>query len=514
MSIYAPVVKEGESRRVLALRSPIDLAPIGELVCANRDDVHAAVARAHAAQSTWAAKSFDERAAYMQRALHVLLARQDEIIDTVVRETGKARLDAMSMEIFAAADSLCYYAKNAGKFLKPQRKRVHGLLGIAKQLRIVYRPLGVIGVITPWNAPFVLAMNPSVQALMAGNAVVLKGSEVTPYSTRLVEDIFREAGLPDGLLQVLMGDGETGAHLVDSAIDKIAFTGSVRTGRLIAEACGRRLVPCTLELGGKDAMIVCEDADLDRAAAGAIVGSCMNTGHYCCGTERIYVVEPVYDAFLAKVVEGTRKLRQGSSLGFEEDVGAVFWDRQMAIIEEHVADARAKGATVHVGGRRNPDLPGLYYEPTVISGVDSGMQIMREETFGPILCVQKVRDVEEALRLANDSPYGLNGNVWTRDKQKGFAIATRMDTGSVSVNDMAMSYGVPAAPFGGRKESGIGQVNGEVGLRGYCHAMPVVIDRFGGKELPSAYPYTLKKAEGMRKLMSFLWTTPLGRWLS
>ncbi len=514
MSIYAQVAKEGESRRVLALRSPIDLQPIGELVCANRDDVRAAVARARAAQPAWAARTFRARAAIMERALRVLLARQDEIIETVVRETGKARLDAMSMEIFAAADSLCYYAKNAERFLKPQKKRVHGLLGIAKQLRIVYRPLGVIGVITPWNGPFILAMNPAVQALMAGNTVVLKGSEVTPYSTRLAEDIFREAGLPEGVLQVLMGDGETGAHLVESEVDKISFTGSVRTGRLIAEACGRRLVPCTLELGGKDAMIVCEDADLDRAAAGAIVGSCMNTGHYCCGTERIYVVEAVYDAFLAKVVEGTRKLRQGSALGFEEDVGAVFWDRQMAIIEDHVADARAKGATIHVGGRRNPELPGLYYEPTVMTEVNHDMQIMREETFGPIICIQKVRDVEEALRLANDSPYGLNGNVWTRDKEKGVAIATRLDTGSVSVNDMAMSYGVPAAPFGGRKESGIGQVNGEVGLRGYCHAMPVLIDRFGGKDLPSAYPYTQKKAEGMRKLMNFLWTTPIGRWLS
>ena len=214
------------------------------------------------------------------------------------------------------------------------------------------------------------------------------------------------------------------------------------------------------------------------------------------------------------MIEGARKLRQGNALGFEEDVGAVFWDKQLEIIEQHVEDALAKGATVHVGGRRNPELKGLYYEPTVMSGVNHDMQIMRDETFGPVLCIQKVRDVEEALLLANDSPYGLNGNVWTRDKEKGFAIAARIDTGSVSVNDMAMSYGVPAAPFGGRKESGIGQVNGETGVRGYCHAMPILIDRFGGKELPSGYPYTQKKAEGMKKLMNFLWNTPVGRWLS
>ena len=514
MSIYTPIAKDGETRRVLALRSPIDLEPIGELVCANREDVQAAVARARAAQPGWAAKSFAERAEYMNRALKVLLARQDEIVDTVVRETGKARSDAMSMEIFAAADSLCYYAKNAQKFLRTRKERVHGLMGIAKQLRIVYRPLGVIGIITPWNGPFVLGMNPSVQALMAGNTVVLKGSEVTPYSTKLVEEIFREAGLPPGVLQVLMGDGQSGAHLTEAGVDKISFTGSVRTGRLIAETCGRQLIPCTLELGGKDAMIVCEDADLDRAAAGAIVGSCMNTGHYCCGTERIYVVEKVYDAFLAKVIEGARKLRQGNALGFEEDVGAVFWDKQLEIIEQHVEDAVAKGATVHVGGRRNPELKGLYYEPTVMSGVNHDMQIMRDETFGPVLCIQKVRDVEEALLLANDSPYGLNGNVWTRGDREALLLVARIDTGSVSVNDMAMSYGVPAAPFGGRKESGIGQVNGETGVRGYCHAMPILIDRFGGKELPSGYPYTQKKAEGMKKLMNFLWNTPVGRWLS
>ena len=350
-------------------------------------------------------------------------------------------LHRSSQEIVAAADSLCYSAKNAGKFLKPRKERVHGLLGIMKQLRIVYRPLGVIGIITPWNGPFILGMNPTVQALMAGNTVLLKGSEVTPFSTQLVESIFRDAGLPQNVLQVIMGDGETGACITEAGGEKVSFTGSVRPRRIIAPSCGRQLIPCTLELGGKDAMIVCEDADIDRAAAGAIVGSCMNTGHYCCGTERIYVVEKVYDEFLAKVIEGTRKLRQGADLGFEEDVGAVFWDRQMSIIEDHVEDARTRGATIHVGGRRNPGLKGLYYEPTVMSNVDHDMKIMQEETFGPILCVQKVRDVEEAIRLANDSPYGLNGNVWTRDKNKGFDIACRIDTGAVSVNDMAMSYG-------------------------------------------------------------------------
>jgi succinate-semialdehyde dehydrogenase/glutarate-semialdehyde dehydrogenase len=240
----------------------------------------------------------------------------------------------------------------------------------------------------------------------------------------------------------------------------------------------------------------------------------MNTGHYCCGTERIYVVESVYDAFLEKVLERARDLRQGAEHGWDEDVGAVFWDRQLEIIERHVADAREKGARIHVGGRRNPALKGLYYEPTVMTDVTPEMTIMQEETFGPIACIQKVHDVDEAIRLANDSPYGLNGNVWSKNKQRGFEVACRIDTGSVSVNDMAITYGIAEAPFGGRKNSGIGQVNGETGLKGYCHAMPIIIDRWGGKELPAAYPYTEKKAEQMKKALRFMYGTAIGRWLS
>ncbi len=513
MSIYEPIASN-DTRRHLLLRSPVTLEPTGELICANAEDVVAAIARARRVQPAWAATSMAERAAIVQRALRIVLESQDEIIDTVVAETGKARTDAMSMEIFSVADSLCYYASNAGKFLRPRKRRIHGLLGLMKQLRIVYKPLGVIGLITPWNGPFVLVMNQAVQAILAGNTVVAKGSEVTPYSARLAETLFTRAGLPDGVLQVLLGDGETGAAIVNGGVDKVSFTGSVATGRKVAQACASQLIPCTLELGGNDAMIVCADADLDRAADGAWLGSCMNTGHYCCGTERIYVVAGVYDEFLRRVLEKGRGLRQGQQYGWDEDIGAVFWDRQLAIIEAHVADARAKGATIRMGGRRNPALPGLYYEPTVITEVDNSMDIMQQETFGPVLCIQKVASEEEALALANDSEFGLNGNVWTRDKDRGYRLAAAIDTGACSVNDMAVSYGIPAAPFGGRKHSGIGQVNGKKGLRGYCHEMPIVIDRFGGK-MQNAYPYSAKSAEGMKKLMDVLWVkTPLGRWLS
>jgi len=513
MSIYEPL-ESNDSRRHLKLRSPVTLEETGELVCANAEDVKRAIARARVAQPAWAGTSMKERRTIVERALKIVLERQDEIIETVVKETGKCRTDAMSMEVFSVADQLCYYAKNAEKFLKPRKRKVHGILKLMKQLRIMYKPLGVVGLITPWNGPFVLVMNQATQAILAGNTVVAKGSEVTPYSAKLAEDIYRQAGLPEGVLQVLLGDGETGAAIVNGGVDKVSFTGSVATGRKVAEACASQLIPVTLELGGNDAMIVCADADIDRAADGAWVGSCMNTGHYCCGTERIYVVKDVYDEFLRLILDKGKALRQGQKHGWDEDIGAVFWDRQMAIIEAHVEDARAKGATIHMGGRRNPELPGLYYEPTVITDVDNSMDIMILETFGPILCIQKVDSEAEALRLANDSEFGLNGNVWTKDKDKGYRMASAIDTGSCSVNDMAVSYGIPAAPFGGKKNSGLGQVNGKKGLRGYCHEMPIVIDRFGGK-MQNGYPYDTKSAEGMKKLMEFLWVkTPIGRWMS
>ncbi|WP_101760427.1 aldehyde dehydrogenase family protein [Oceanicoccus sp. KOV_DT_Chl] len=514
MSIYEPLEQLQDNRRVLQLRSPVDLKPSGTLICASQEDVSKAVATARSKQKEWAALSFDQRGDYMQKMLQVVLDKQQTIVDTVISETGKATGDAFNMEVFAACDSLSFYSKNAKKMLKTEKKKVHGVLGLAKKVKIVYKPRGVVAIIVPWNGPFILAINPAVQALMAGNTVVIKGSEVTPYSTKLVEELFQEAGLPEGVLQVLLGDGQTGADLVTAGVDKVSFTGSVATGRKVAESCGRQLIPCTLELGGNDAMIVCKDANIKRAAAGALIGSCMNSGHYCCGTERIYVEEEVYDEFLATVTALAKELKQGPQHGMAEDVGAVFWDKQMAIIEDHVADAIANGAKTVVGGKRNTQLEGLYFEPTVMIDVKHDMKIMQEETFGPILCIQKVKNYEEAILLANDSPYGLNGNVWSKDSNKAFDIASRIDTGSVCLNDMAITYGTAEAPFGGVKNSGVGQVNGETGMKGYCHAMPIVIDRFGKADnLAAGYPYSAEKIEGMKKFMNFLWRNPIGRFL-
>jgi acyl-CoA reductase-like NAD-dependent aldehyde dehydrogenase len=508
MAIYEPLEPHGGRRR-LRLRSPVTLEPIGELECATTAEVEAAVARARAAQPAWAATSFEERAACLHRMADVVMANQNRIMDTVIRETGKPRAEAFSMEVYASVDSLVFYAKRAKKFLRRERRRLHGVMGLLKKAYVVYKPRGVVAVITPWNGPFVLSLNPTAQALMAGNTVVVKPSEVTPYSGALVVELFREAGLPENVVQVVLGDGRTGADLVAARPDKICFTGSVATGRSIAVACGERLIPFTLELGGKDAMIVCKDADVAQAAKGAVIGSCMNTGQYCCGTERVYVVEDVYQSFVEQVVEETKALRQSDDVD-AADVGATFWDRQLGIVEEHVTDAIARGARAEIGGRRNPAMKGLYYEPTVLTGVTHDMKIMRDETFGPVICIMKVRDEAEALRLANDSPYGLNGNVWTRDAARGLALATRIETGAASVNDMAMSYGVNEVPFGGVKESGIGTVNGPEGLRGYCHAMPVIVHRFGSGPVAS-YPYTTRSLAQMRQAMRMFWGSTLRR---
>jgi succinate-semialdehyde dehydrogenase/glutarate-semialdehyde dehydrogenase len=512
VAIVTPVeVAPGERRR-LRLANPATLAPLGEIEVQNAADVRAAVEAARKAQPAWAALSFAERARFMWRALDVLIERQDAFIEVVRGETGKPRHEALTMEIFASCDSLAFYARRAEKLLRPRREKLHGVMRLMKKLEIVRRPLGVVGVISPWNGPFILSLNPSVQALMAGNAVVVKPSEVTPHSGRLVAQLFEAAGLPEGVLTVLVGDGETGAALVEAGVDKISFTGSVATGRKVAEACGRRLVPCTLELGGKDPMIVCADADLDRAAGGAVAGAFMNGGQYCCGTERVYVVGEVADAFIEKVVARTAALRQGAEGEF--DVGAIFWPRQLEIIEEHVADAVARGARVLAGGRRNPQLPGLFYEPTVLVDVGQDMRVMREETFGPVLPILRVRDEEEAVRLANDSSYGLSANVWTRDAARGFEIARRIDAGSVCINDMSMTYGAHEAPFGGRKHSGIGQVNGAVGIQSYSFAQPILTDRFGGRQAAATYPYSHAKDAGLQRMIRLLWGTRIGRWFA
>jgi acyl-CoA reductase-like NAD-dependent aldehyde dehydrogenase len=502
--------REGGRRR-LALFSPVDDAPVGEFDCAGPAEVAEAVARAREAQVAWGRASFEARAEVMRRALQVVLRRQDDILAVVMRETGRSRMESTVMEIFPACDSLNFHAKRAKKILADRRVGLHLLRH--KRARIVYRPLGVVGIITPWNGPFIMVLNPTVQALMAGNAVIVKPSEVTPFSGRMVAEVFEEAGLPPGLLQVLLGDGATGAALVNGGVDKISFTGSVATGRKIGEACGRQLVPCTLELGGKDPMIVCADADLERAAGGAVFGAFMNNGQFCSSTERVYVHEAVADEFTARVVEKTRALTVGGPEDGLRDIGPFIAAHQIEIVERQVADAVAAGAKALTGGRRAEHQGRYFYEPTVLTDVTHQMAVMREETFGPVLPIMRVPDERSAIALANDCDYGLGATVWTKDKQRGEQIARQLVSGSVCVNDSSVIYGALELPFGGRRASGVGAVNGEAGLRGYCHAQPILTDRLGLKEEQVWYPYSEEKLTGLQKAIHWLWGTPLRKLL-
>lgn len=511
MAIVQPVEGDGVGgRRRLRVSSPATKEPIGDVPVTTPEEVRAAVARARAAQPAWAARSFAERAKVMWRALEILRRDQEKYIGVITRETGRSHFETVMMEIFPACDSLAYYAKNAEKFLTDRRPGMHLLK--TKKLLVTYRPLGVVGIITPWNGPFILGLNPAVQALMAGNAVLVKPSEVTPFSGALVGELMREAGLPEDVLQILPGDGSTGAALLEAGVDKISFTGSVGTGRKVGEACGRNLIPCTLELGGKDAMIVLDDADLERAAGGAVFGGFFNAGQFCCGTERVYVQRAVAEELTRRVVEKARTLRQATTGEF--DVGPMIWPRQLETIERHMADAIKKGATVLCGGKRNTAAGELFYEPTVLVDVTQDMLIMQEETFGPILPIVRVDTEEEAIRLANDSIYGLSGTVWSTDEARAIRVAKQLHTGSVCVNENSITYGAHEAPFGGRKCSGVGQVNGEVGLRGYCHALPIILDRFGQKEEHVWYPYTAEKENVLQKVIRWVWGTPIGKWMS
>ncbi len=510
MALLQTLPPDGGGHRRLQLTSPATGVELGSVEIQGAADVKAAIDRAHKAAPEWQATGFRERGRILQRALRFLVDHQEEFVDVIVGETGKPREEAIASEVIPACDALQFYAKRSKKILADRTIPLH--LMRSKRLTVSYRPLGVVGIITPWNVPFLLALNPTVQALMAGNCVVLKPSEVTPFSGQLLERLFHEAGLPPDVFQLVIGDGETGAALVEGGVDKISFTGSVATGRKVGEACARQLIPCTLELGGKDAMIVCEDADLDRAAAGAVFGAFCNSGQICVSTERVYVVESIAHEFQQKVLEKTAELRQGPA--GESDVGAIIHGPQLDIIEAHVADALERGATVLAGGRRNPDLSGAYYEPTVLAQVDHTMRVMREETFGPILPLMTVPNEEEAIRLANDSPYGLGGSVWTRDKGRGEAICKQIGAGGMTVNDCLVTYAVPEAPFGGRGQSGIGQVNGETGLRSYCHAQTILVDRVGSVSEFLWFPYRASKGRRFEQLTKLLWRTPLGRLLS
>jgi acyl-CoA reductase-like NAD-dependent aldehyde dehydrogenase len=513
ISASAPPENGPQPTANLDVTSPADGAVVASLPDQGPAEVRAAIARIRRNQPAWEALGPRGRGEWLGRLGDWLFDNDERIAELLQRETGKPWQEA-ALETPTAIDLTEYYRKRAEEFLADSRPRPHSLLTASKKLTIAYRPYPVVGIICPWNFPILIALADAVPALLAGAAVAIKPSELTPLATReIVRGWREELGAPE-VLECLTGGGAAGAALVDEA-DYIQFTGSTRTGRKIAQRAAERLIPYSLELGGKDAMIVLADADLERAANGAVWGAMSNAGQACTSVERVYVEEPVHDQFVALVAERVRRLRQGADgKDFDADLGALSSEGQLAIVERHVSEALAKGARALVGGKR-AEAPGAFYEPTLLVDVDQSMSCMCEETFGPTLPVMKVRDVEEAIRLANDSSYGLSASVWTRDRDHGERIARRLEVGAVNVNDMFTNVLTFPVPQGGWKESGVGaRLGGAHGVRKYCRPQAITATRLTPRSELLWYPYTGRKGKLALGLARFLiardWARRLG----
>lgn len=461
--------------------------------------------RGRAAQPGWEALGFEGRGRLLLRLQRWCMDHAERITDTIVSETGKPRDDAMLAEISYAGEALGFWARQAPGYLAEERVRASDVLMKGKRLTVRYQPLGLVGVIGPWNYPLNNAFGDSIPALAAGNSVILKPSEQTPLTSMVMAEGMIACGVPAGVFQVATGRGETGAALVDE-VDMVMFTGSTATGKRVMERAARTLTPVSLELGGKDPMVVLSDADLERAANAAVYYSMLNAGQTCISVERCYVEEPVYDEFVARVTEKARALRQGDpaqGLG-SVDVGAMTFAPQIDLVERHVHDALAKGARAVVGGRRRQG-DGRFFEPTVLVDVDHTMACMTEETFGPTLPVMRVRDAEEAVRLANDSPYGLGGSVFSRDVARGEGIARRVQAGAVCVNDAMVNYTVLELPMGGWKASGLGSRHGPDGIRKYTARQALVVSRFHPKRDIHMFPYRRRTSRVLMRLLRLLY---------
>ena len=478
---------EGRAGRRAAV-SPATGRPFAETTLLDAAQVGEAVEAARRAFPAWSRRSFRERGQVLRRAHDLLLEQAEEIARLIAREQGKPAAEAHLVEVFPALEALDHLARHAEELLRDDVVESHTLLLAHKDARLVYAPLGVILAITPWNYPFSISLTNVAAALIAGNTVLLKPAPATTLVGLRIGALFRKAGVPEGVLGVLAVDDGLAASLVeDPRVAKIVFTGSVATGRKVMAAAAKNLTPVVLELGGKDAAVVCRDADLDRAARGIVWGAFVNAGQTCASVERVYVEQEVAEAFTAKVVAETRRLRVGDPVSDEVDVGPMTMERQRRIVEEHVADAVARGAHLAVGGVA-PTGPGCFYPPTVLTGVDHTMRIMREETFGPVLPIMAVPSIDDAIRLANDSEYGLTASGWTRDADTARRLEQELQAGVVTINDCVYSYGEPTAPWGGVKQSGIGRTHGLLGLREMVQVKYVGRELGGGADL-WWYPY-------------------------
>ena len=468
-----------------------------------------AVAEAQAAFPAWSRTSFRERARLLDRLRGAIVDEADDLARLIEREQGKPFAEALAAEVLPSLDALQHLSAHAEDLLRHDAVEAAQLLLAHKEARIVYAPIGVVLAVKPWNYPWVQSLPVVASALVAGNTVLLKPAPATTLTGLRLGALAKKAGFPDGVLGVLATDDTVAAGLVeDPRIGKIVFTGSVATGKKVMAAAAKNLTPVLLELGGKDPAIVCRDADLDRAAKGIVWAAFMNAGQTCASVERVYVEKEVRDAFLAKVLEETRALK-GAGEGGGGEMGPLTLERQRRTVEEHVADALAKGARALTGGS-TPAGPGFFYPPTVLVDVDHTMTVLREETFGPVLPILAVGSLDEAIRLANDSPYGLTASGWTRSEETERRLQRELVAGVVTINDHVSSFGEPTAPWGGVKWSGIGRIHGLLGLREMVHPKYVSLDRGRGPEL-WWYPYDAETDRLMSRAAVALYSTSLWR---
>lgn len=466
------------------------------------------MARVRAAAPRWAELPISERCKRLEKVAQVIARRMDEIAEIVSRENGKVRVEALLHDVGPTLLTMNYFLENAARILADEPIT----LAIARHRKsyLSYRPKGVVGVITPWNFPFFMPGSDVCMSLLAGNGVLLKPSEVTPLSSLILKECYDEAGIDPDLFRVVTGLGPTGAALIDARPDHVVFTGSVPTGRRVGISCAERMISYTLELGGKAAALVLDDADLDRASNAILWGGFANAGQICASVERVYAMEPVYDELVSRISDKASKLRVGPPDEGIFDVGAMTWPKQREIVESLVADAKNKGARVTTGGERVGEK-GLFYRPTVLADCTHDMEVMKAETFGPIVPIMKVKSEAEALALTNDSHLGLGAYVFTQDRARGRRLAERIEVGSVMINDVINHAGMPEMPWGGIKQSGLGVVRSDRGLRELCNARHINYDRFGNLSRdPYWFPYSEKQGEQLKKALHAIFGESIG----
>ncbi len=498
-------VRGGADSAPVRMTAPFTGLPIATLPQATDADVRAVFADARQAQRTWASRPVAERARVLTRLHDLLLKRQDEVLDLVQVEAGKARLDAFD-EVSGSALVAAYYGRHAAKILAP--RKVAGVIPFLTRAGELRHPKGVVGVISPWNYPLALTAMDVLPALVAGNAVVQKPDNQTALSALWLAELAEEAGVPAGVWQIVLGRGsEIGDALVEES-DYLCFTGSTPTGKKLAGQVATRLTSYSLELGGKNPMIVLPDADVSKAATGAVTACFSSAGQLCVSVERIYVHEDIREEFTREFVTRTAALKLGGALDYQAQMGSLTSDGQLTTVSAHVDDARGKGAEVLTGGRARPDLGPLFYEPTVLSGVTAEMTPFAGETFGPVVSVYGYTDITEAIDRANDTPFGLNASVWSRNGRAGWEVAARLKAGTVNVNEgYAATFGSVGAPMGGMKESGVGRRNGAEGLLKYTESQSIALQRGLALRPPRRVPGSLW-ARGMTLGLKFLRRLP------